>query len=336
MDRKMEAPIFVVGANRSGTTLLRLILNAHSRIAIPEELTYFKTFLAGVSIKKWREPPLPFDRYAAFVHHFLETKCSPLESLNLNRVGQDILEGKSIDLRKPYQVLLEAWARHHGKVRWGEKTPGNLFYADIILEMFPDAKFVCMVRDPRAGVSSMMGMPFFPDDVVFNALSRHKYMTEGRAILEQAVPASQRIYVRYEDLVASPERITQSVCDFLSERYEPDMLHFYEDADQYMKPDAALGFNAAATKPISTEMRDQWQQKLHPSAVAIIERICASEMSEFGYEALDRRLTPKAWADLAIKTAYWNFQTRRRSHARQYTVKDEMFSGLRSRLARLT
>ncbi|HET6566633.1 MAG TPA: sulfotransferase [Rhodothermales bacterium] len=330
----MDAPIFVVGANRSGTTLLRLILNSHSRIAIPEELTYFNTFLAGVRIEKWRNPPVSFERYAAFVQRFLRDNCKPLRGLDLGQIQQEILGSNTRDLKRPYQILLEAWARHHGKQRWGEKTPGNLFYADVILEMFPDAKFICMVRDPRAGVCSMMGASFFPNDVVFNALSRHKYMTEGRAILEQSVPASQRITLRYEDLVEAPAEATQFVCDFLGERYEPQMLRFYEDADRFMMPDAATDFNMAATRPISTDMRDQWMRKLDPPVVATIERICASEMSEFRYESAKHRLSLGARANLVVKTAYWNFQIRRKHHARHYTVKDEMFARFRSRFVR--
>lgn len=73
----MKSPIFIVGANRSGTTLLRLILNAHSRIAIPEEVVYFGSFMAGVPIEKWRSPGLSEEAYSDFVHDFVFKKvCS--------------------------------------------------------------------------------------------------------------------------------------------------------------------------------------------------------------------------------------------------------------------
>lgn len=330
----MNAPIFVVGANRSGTTLVRLLLNAHSQIAIPDELTYFGPSIGGVPLEDWNGPDLDADRYAAFVDDFLDTNCEPLSgALDLEAVRERILSAPP-SLRTPYQTVLAAWARSHGKTRWGEKTPANLFYADYILEMFPDAHFVYVVRDPRAGVASMQRVDFFPDDVVFNALSRYKHWRAGHRYLETAVPPSQRLTIRYEDLVRDPEATVRRMCSFLDESFEPGMLAFHTDADRYMKEEAASGHNKAATKPISSDRIHGWTDRLTPTEIAIVEFICAAEMQEFEYEPAQPPLTMGSRLEIGAKHLYWQLQSWRNPY-RHFTVKSPIFARSRKRLGLL-
>ena len=326
----MNAPIFIVGANRSGTTLLRLILNAHPRIAIPDELIYIKSFLAGVPIEQWRTPGLSPSEYASFVDRFLED-TQPLAAIDRSRVRDDILAGPST-FRRPYQCALEAWARHYDKPRWGEKTPGNLFYADILLDMFPDARFLYMVRDPRAGVASMQRVSFFPDDVIFNALSRRKHDGAGRAHLRQSVPAPQRMTVRYEDLVREPEARTRAICAFLGEDFSPRMLHFHRDADDYMKDEAEARYNAAATQPITADRIDAWRDRLSPDQAAAVDAICGDVMQTFGYSPTPHTPSPGTRAEMLLKKAYWALQCWRHRDVRHYTVKHPLFARTRTRL----
>lgn len=330
----MDAPIFVVGANRSGTTLVRLILNAHSRIAIPDELTYFGPSIAGVPVAQWRSPSLSSAAYEAFVDDFLETSCAPfLNDLDRKHLRSTILS-QPPNLRTPYQTVLRAWAHHHGKARWGEKTPGNLFYVDHILDMFPDARFVYVVRDPRAGVASMQKVSFFPDDVVFNALSRRKHWRAGHQYLERAVPAAQRLTLRYEDLVQEPERYVRQLCTFVGERFEPAMLSFYQDANQYMKTGAATRYNQAATKPISSDRIRGWTRQLTAADVAVVETICTPEMREFGYEPTQKAPPVRTLLEILIKSLYWRVQSWRNPY-RHYTVKSPIFARMRHRLGLL-
>lgn len=325
----MESPIFIVGANRSGTTLLRLILNAHSRVAIPDELIYFGSYLAGTPIEHWRNPDLSSEEYESFVDDFLASNCRPLNEIDKAQLKTEILAGPH-DLRSPYRRVLEAWARHYGKERWGEKTPGNLFYVDIIIDMFPDAQFLYMVRDPRAGVASMPNVPIFPDDVTFNALNRRKHDTEGRAILERHVPPAQRMRVQYEDLVRHPETTVQSVCDFLGEAFDPQMLHFHEGAGQYMKEHARRSYNAAATQPITDDRIDAWKHQLGPDQIAAVEYVCAGIMQNFGYASTDRWPSLPTWGKILAKWMYWIYQCWRHRDVRHYTVTYPMFARTRT------
>jgi hypothetical protein len=327
----VEPPVFIVGANRSGTTLLRLILNAHPRIAVPDEIIYFGSYLAGVPVEHWREPNLSATAYERFVDRFLESNCAALNELDKDALKDEILAGRR-DFRRPYRCVLEAWARHYGKDRWGEKTPGNLFYADIILDMFPDAQFLYMVRDPRAGVASMQRVSFFPNDVVFNALSRRKHDINGRALLKRNVPISQRRTVRYEDLVRDPEGQMRAICEFLGEDFRPQMLHFHEGADAYMKNAAEQRYNETATHPITDDRVDAWKSSLTTDQIAAVESICAPVMRHFEYPPEARRPSLSRRAEMLLKRGYWRYQCWRHRDVRHFTVKFPLLARTRSRL----
>jgi hypothetical protein len=327
----MTSPIFIVGANRSGTTLLRLLLNAHPRIAIPEELVYLDSSLAGTPVEAWRDPALSPAAYQRFVEAFLDDNPSLFETISRPALRRRILGGPARDLRHPYATTLQAWAEAQNKPRWGEKTPGNLFFVDVLMEMFPQAQFIYVVRDPRAGVASMQKVSFFPDDVVPNALIRRKFATEGFSLLTRSVPSSQWTTVRYEDLVTHPEQVLRSVCGFLGEAYVPSMLAFHHDAQQFMAEEASTSFNAAATRPISASRIEAWRARLTNAEVAIIEAICAEEMTRHHYRPDAGPLSTRQWLRVQAWQLYWAAECWRNRHIRQYTVKYPPFARLRSR-----
>lgn len=328
-----EPPIFIVGANRSGTTLLRLMLNAHSRIAIPDELEYLDATIAGVPVERWRAPTLSDKAFHAFVSQLFEARKTVLDGVDVGALVERVMKGPR-DLRYPYEVMLSAWARAHGKPRWGEKTPGNLFYVDVLHAMFPEAQFILVVRDPRAGVTSMQEADFFPRDVVFNALSRRKHHRASREMLRRHLPPSQHLTVRYEDLVAAPEETLRWICSFLGEAFEPTMLSYYRDASEYMTTDAASTFNVAATRPVTTHRVERWRKVLRPREVALVEQVCAEEMRDYGYQAEAGALSLVGWAELITKQAYWLRQQRRNRHIRHYTVRNRFCARLRRRSQR--
>lgn len=314
------APIFVIGANRSGTTLARLMLNAHPRIAIPEELNYFKTGPYGHS---WDAPPWDADAYAAFVDQILARTIPLLPGLTARDVRPGLLDAEAPTYRTPYAGLLSAWAAAEGKARWGEKTPGNLFYVDWLIEMFPDAQFIYVQRDPRAAVASMQRVSFFPDDVVINALNRRKSWSVAQRMLTRFVPEAQRITIRYEDLVRTPESVARTLCTFLGEAYAPAMLRFHTNARRYMKAEASASFNAAATRPISTGRVARWKTDLSSTEVGWIESICAEEMAQFGYEPCGATRPLTARLMQYAKTAYWHYDVWRHREYRPYIVRHQ-------------
>ena len=230
----MPTPFFIVGASRSGTTLVRLLLNAHSRLAVPSELKYLQTVSHHARLERWRDPGLSEGAYRDIVRAFLTRRREVFEEIGGDRLERLILADAERTPRAPYRIALEAWAQFHGKERWGEKTPRNLFYADVLADMFPGARFVYVARDPRAVVASMNRIAYFSDDTVLNALNARRSMCEGLTHLRASVPEAARIVVRYEDLVADPEREARRLCRFLAEPFEPAMLGFHRRAAEFM------------------------------------------------------------------------------------------------------
>jgi hypothetical protein len=307
------------------------MLNAHSRIAVPEEIVYFTSFKAGTPIEEWRAPNLSPSAYRDLVHDVLADNPTVLANLDRDTLEADLLRDGPTDLRRPYAGLLTAWAQAQGKPRWGEKTPGNLFFVDVLLDMFPDAQFIHVVRDPRAGVASMQAVDFFPNNVFFNALSRAKHHRVA-SHFEARVSAGHWTTIRYEDLVSEPETVLRRLCPFLGEAFEPGMLQYHRSSAHFMKEEAAASFNAAATRPVTTDMTEKWKRQLSDRDVAAIETLCRDEMRRYDYRPTGRRLRLSNRLTLWTHTVYWALQQWRHRHEREYTVKSLMFARLRSRL----
>ncbi len=313
-------PIFIVGANRSGTTLLRLMLNAHSRIAIPDEMHYFRYEIAGIPIENWQRPTDSRDEWWSFIDRFIRENCGHLDKFDVNEVARTLKSVEQPNLRDPLLVTMNSWAHAHGKSRWGEKTPGTLYYCDVAHAMFPNAKFIYMARDPRGGLLSMQNTSFYTNQAVINCLIREKSHRVGRATLLNSVPAKQRIDIRYEDLVAKPEETLQQICEFLDEPFEQSMLEFYRDSKKFMIKEASSDFNKAAHKPIDSSKANRWLEVLTKDEIATAEAICRDEIQEFNYLVTNAKPSLRQSMVIAIQRAYWNHYVARHQEIREFTV----------------
>src|SRR3954449_3469784 len=122
-------PIFIVGAMGSGTTLLRLVLDSHPRLAIPQETGFMR---------------------AARTHRFIPFKWSGRRWYR--RLGWSDEEFNALQ-RDFYDTVFRRYAEQHGKVRWGEKTPLHTWHVDQMTRLFPDCVFIGVVRHPAGSVA---------------------------------------------------------------------------------------------------------------------------------------------------------------------------------------
>ena len=332
----MGAPFFIVGASRSGTTMMRLLLNAHSRIGVPKEMAYFERCAIAGALETWQNPVFKQGDYAAFVQAFLKRRSIALEGLDTDQLAKEILADELINLERPIRVALDAWTKKEGKETWGEKTPKNLFYVDKIYEMMPDARFIYIIRDPRAVVNSMNRFARFVDDSILNAFNWLQAAEYGYQLLMRSVPSEKRLSIKYEHLVSDVEGTTRRICTFLDEPFEDEMLAFYMKSRGDLHPNAGqLGGVDTLTQPISTVSVDKWRDQLQARDIALVEAVCADAMQVHGYECIGQRPGLRDSIEIAAKLKYCQWQQKRNRHLRSYQIAFKPFEKTLGRLKRL-
>ena len=191
-DRLVEAPVFVMCTLRSGSTLLRVLLNSHSRIHAPHEI-----HLRYISVnldRKWSERSMKEMGFDA----------DTLRYLLWDRILHRELSGSG----KPIIV---------------DKTPNNVFIADHLRAAWPDARFIFLLRHPAAIAESRKN--WFKGDN-YDEEQNHDLIRRYCEALEESRQRYDGITVRYEELTEAPERITRDICQFLGIDWEPGMLEY--------------------------------------------------------------------------------------------------------------
>jgi hypothetical protein len=226
----LERPIFVVGTMRSGSTLFRLILDAHPRISVSEETGFMAALAATKQIPAWQHG-----------HRWYE------------RIGwtEEELDAR---LRQFWSELFERRALAQGKSRWGEKTPFHSEHMPQMATVFPDSVFVAIVRHPGAVVHSLMRK------FHYGVADAAAYWDEtNREILRRGLElgGSRFALLRYEDLVAHPEPTLRELVDWLGEPWSEHLLRHNEVQAAQGAPRIAAG-RTRTRDPINADLADRW------------------------------------------------------------------------------
>ena len=173
------SPVFVVGIGRSGTTLLQLLLNSHPNIAIYGEIHYFYQISRLKSVIPSLGTPRDIDEFHSMVRNTPAFEHLP----NAETIYQAAITRLKSDSYPTYESfyrnILEEFARLEGKSRFGEKTPSNVRYLDRVLHIFPNAKIIHIVRDPRDVVASLGRANWASNEIIENSLKWKYYVGCG-------------------------------------------------------------------------------------------------------------------------------------------------------------
>jgi len=256
-------PIFIGGAGRSGTTLLRVILDSHSRIACGPELKVI--------------PPIA-QLWADF-----QTTYAPY--LAESRISET-------DVDRAFRVLiaslLASMRRESGKARIAEKTPNNVFFFRHLHRMFPNATYIHMVRDGRDVVASLLTMDWRgpdgePLEYTTDARLAARYwansIVAARQFAHHTQGRSRYCELRYEDLIAQPEPCLRALFEFLGEPWEPAVLSFHER-------EHALGIESSAdavTRPIFHTSVGRWRTQLSAEQRQAVKEEAGNVLLELRY-----------------------------------------------------
>jgi Sulfotransferase family len=286
-DTPAPAP-FIVGVARSGTTLLRLMLDAHPRLAIPPETH----FLHQVLPLAGEGEPLRQKLFETV------TGCFTWDDFGLDRQAwrRELAAVEPFDVAAGVRSFYRAYAGRHGKERWGDKTPTYLTLIADLARRLPEAHVVHLIRDGRAVAASRRPMSFGPGpSIEAQARDWRQKVTGAR---EQAAGCRHYLEVRYEDLVREPETTVRTVCRFLDLPFAAAMLDFHRRAGERLAefrdwrgPDGQvlsrgrerIAIHANLSRPPDPSRVDAWRRRLSAAERSAFEGLAGDLLKELGY-----------------------------------------------------
>jgi len=285
---------FVVGAPRSGTTLLRLMLDAHPELAIPPE-----TYFIPKSVKAWRHakrPHRPLSPLDAYLDTVTGHTRWPDFHLDADEYRRRLAERRPGSASEAIRGFYELYAEKAGKPRWGDKTPFYVRKMKIIHKALPEARFVHLIRDGRGVALSIKDLWFGPDTIEGCAEFWVERIDEAR---EQAAELPHYIEVRYEDVVRDPEPHLRQICELVELPYDERMLRYYEQVPDRVAAEVPPHEVARDGRLVATEERlkimenvskppdpsriDRWKADMPAADRQAFERIAGERLRELGY-----------------------------------------------------
>jgi LPS sulfotransferase NodH len=292
MPETESAPIapmpFVVGANRSGTTLLRLMLDAHPQLAIPPE-----TFFVPNLIELYAEGEPSREEAIALIESRPEFADFGLERDDLAAAAEE----RPNTARGVITAFYSLYAMNQGKPRFGDKTPGYSGSMRAIEGVLPEARFVHIVRDGRDVALSVMSRSLKERTVPELA---KRWKRRIKRTQQQGAKVEHYLEIRYEDLIADTEAELRKVCDFLELEWDEAMLAYHERASERMaemsgelegageKRDLPEGYraqmHAATSQPPDPNRLYKWKREMDPAATEAFEEIAGELLNDLGYD----------------------------------------------------
>lgn len=292
-----DVPVFIVGAPRSGTTLLRDLLRAHPRLSFPPE-----------------SQVLPW---------WWEVHGNPGSDAEARRLAADLLGSSAISqwglAATPAELahhrsfagmasaLYEEWAGRDGKPRWGDKTPNHARHIPLLARLWPGAQFVHIIRDGRDVACSWLERGWI-GDVHGIGLAWARTVAAGRRD-GTALGPEQYLELRYEHLVHEPERTMRAVCAFLGEEYTPELLTPHRQGDPMVG--AGRESYTTAIRPTSV---CRWRSELDGDQQALFAAAAGDVLEDLGYPDPGPRRAPTR-----AELRRWSVQRRLRAYRLRLT-----------------
>lgn len=275
-----DSPVFIVGAPRSGTTLLQYMLRSHPDLSLPTGESHFLIPLyRGASEFGDLSRPGNVRRVLAAMYaqsaNFLDTDLHGLK-FDIDRLTEEFVAEGRHTMRDIIAGIFEKNAQGENKPRWGDKTPYYVLHLPKLLDWWPKAQIIHIIRDGRDVALSMFARQH--DFGIYNshcaAREWARYVDTGHA-LGQAIPADQYLEIRYEDLIRGQHETLATVCRFLRIAFDESVVEF--------KKSGEAGKTPLLQKPVQRDNLEKWRKAMGARQLRVFEAGAAHTLQQFGY-----------------------------------------------------
>lgn len=293
MEAETPRLFFILGRPRSGTTLLRTLLDAHPEIKVPPEYPVLLNLYRQFGKCRRYTPEVK----KKFSEAFKERLASPnwqysflgIDEEELSRNLQALPEHSLFkDVFCLFYVHYSSVFPHTEPLRAiGDKNPIFATFAWRLHQIFPDARFIFLIRDYRDNFLSVRKFAFEAPIVALQAY-RWKYVARLAVRFQHRYP-TQTLLIRYEDLANEPEKILRQILQFLGLDWNAQMLDYYKYAEivteKYDKELLEL-FHKNLGKPVNRDAIGQWKHFLRQNEIKVADFVVGSWAERMGYQRI--------------------------------------------------
>lgn len=270
-----KGPIFIAGPERSGTSLIYALLASHPNIAMTRRTNMWTHYYRQYGDLS---NPKNFERCLEMMMRYKRLlKLNP----DPDRIRRDFLKGEPT-YANLFAILEQHYAEQMGKPRWGDKSLNTERYTDKIVQSYPNARIIHMIRDPRDRYSS--------------SLSRWKVsrggIGSGTGIWLNTITQGEQykkkypdnyLTLRYEDLVADPEKMLREICEFIDEPYSDEMLSM-NGAKNFRDEGGNSSYSKRKPGKITTSSIGKYKDVLTKYHIVFLQLFSKNTMMKYGYD----------------------------------------------------
>ena len=302
--------LFVVGCPRSGTTLLQRMLDSHPMLAVANDSNFVHKALKEL-VPDWKRK-LRKDGDVPLTPEIVEYTRTYKRFVRLGLAREAVDRAARATTYAGFvSALYDEFAVMHKKPMAGEKTPDYVRRIPLLHQLFPQAKFVHIIRDGRdVALSSVEWAEKGIGPSKFELFAKHPFATtamwwcwqvaSGRKDGRELGPSLYH-ELRYEQLVDDPATVLRGITDFLGIPYDAGMERYHEGKSSYAPTASAK----SAWLPPTKGLRD-WSQDMEPKDLQVFELLAGELLDELGYARAATQVDPEVVAVATECRRWWH------------------------------
>ncbi|HJN06527.1 MAG TPA: sulfotransferase [Bacteroidales bacterium] len=291
MENLSNIPIFfIVGRPRSGTTLLRTLFDAHPNVNFPPECQFIVNLYPKYGKKtNWTEKDI-----LSFYNDLINQWLFDTWTIDPDKLKKTLLSYKGHNTygticKVVYMQYISLFEKEK-LLTIGDKNPGYAIYTKLLLKIFPEAKFIHIIRDYRDNFVSIKNVDF---ELPIPSLVVQKWKYFFKKFNKDGAERPDTYYViKYEDLVKDPEIQLEKLCKFIGAEYKASVFNFHNKKDEILKtypPGYIQNYHSSLMKKINTSKIGVWKKQLSPWKIKLMDATAGKVAVQAGYERVYKK-----------------------------------------------